>query len=110
MALASVVEPPTYGVSFRAHFRMMFREEWRQNVDFARKRHIMMFPIMLALVTMVITIGLRFLTGEADIVVGDRKVPTNPHFSWVKRCLQRLGSLRVIVCGPSASGRNRTTT
>lgn len=32
------------------------------------------------------------LTGEADIVVGDRKVPTNPHFSWVKRCLQRLGS------------------
>ena len=68
MALAGVVEPPTYGVSFRAHFRMMFREEWRQNIDFARKRHIMMFPIMLALVTMVITIGLRFLTGEADIV------------------------------------------
>ena len=45
----------------------MFREEWRQNVDFARKRHIMMFPVMLALVTMVITVGLRFLTGDAGI-------------------------------------------
>ncbi|MDP6325036.1 MAG: hypothetical protein QF684_05675 [Candidatus Thalassarchaeaceae archaeon] len=46
---------------------MMFREEWRQNVDFARKRHIMMFPVMLALVTMIITVGLRFLTGDAGI-------------------------------------------
>jgi hypothetical protein len=46
---------------------MMFREEWRQNIDFAKKRHIMMFPIMLALVTMIITIGLRFLTGESEI-------------------------------------------
>jgi hypothetical protein len=46
---------------------MMFREEWRQNVDFARKRHIMMFPVMLALVAMIITVGLRFLTGDAGI-------------------------------------------
>jgi hypothetical protein len=45
----------------------MFHEEWRQNVDFARKRHIMMFPVMLALVTMIITVGLRFLTGDAGI-------------------------------------------
>lgn len=61
------LEPPGFATSFGAHYRMMFREEWRQNVDFARKRHIMMFPIMLALVTMVITVGLRFLTGEAGI-------------------------------------------
>ncbi|MBJ03278.1 MAG: hypothetical protein CMB65_01055 [Euryarchaeota archaeon] len=46
---------------------MMFREEWRQNVDFAKKRHIMMFPVMLALVSMVVTVGLRFLTGDAGI-------------------------------------------
>ena len=45
----------------------MFREEWRQNVDFAKKRHIMMFPVMLALVSMVVTVGLRFLTGDAGI-------------------------------------------
>ena len=60
-------EPPTFGTSFRSNFSMMFREEWRQNVDFARKRHILMFPVMLALVTMIITVGLRFLTGDAGI-------------------------------------------
>ena len=60
-------EPPTFATSFQSNFTMMFREEWRQNVDFARKRHIMMFPVMLALVTMIITVGLRFLTGDAGI-------------------------------------------
>ncbi len=60
-------EPPGFGTSFRSNFVMMFREEWRQNIDFARKRHNMMFPIMLALVSMVITVGLRFLTGDAGI-------------------------------------------
>lgn len=60
-------EPPTFAISFQSNFRMMFREEWRQNVDFARKRHIMMFPVMLALVAMIITVGLRFLTGDAGI-------------------------------------------
>ena len=60
-------EPPTFSISFRSNFEMMFREEWRQNVDFARKRHIMMFPVMLALVAMIITVGLRFLTGDAGI-------------------------------------------
>jgi len=60
-------EPPTFSIAFRSNFAMMFREEWRQNVDFARKRHIMMFPVMLALVAMIITVGLRFLTGDAGI-------------------------------------------
>ena len=60
-------EPPNFRTSFQSNFVMMFREEWRQNVDFARKRHIMMFPVMLALVTMIITVGLRFLTGDAGI-------------------------------------------
>lgn len=32
------------------------------------------------------------LTGEADIVVGDRGVDANPHFSPFKRLLQRIGS------------------
>ena len=67
MAFAEQRPPPTYSVSFWTNFSAMFREEWRQNVDFARKRHIMMFPVMLALITMIITVGLRFLTGEAEI-------------------------------------------
>ena len=64
---AGLREPPSFGTSFHSNFLMMFREEWRQNVDFAQKRHILMFPVMLALVAMIITVGLRFLTGEADI-------------------------------------------
>ncbi|NIM06083.1 MAG: glycosyltransferase [Armatimonadetes bacterium] len=32
------------------------------------------------------------LRGEADIVIGDRRPGTIPHFSWMKRRLQRLGS------------------
>lgn len=32
------------------------------------------------------------LTGKADIVIGDRQVGSNPHFSRGKRLLQRLGS------------------
>src|ERR1700761_5529323 len=30
--------------------------------------------------------------GEADMVIGDRQVDSNQHFSWSKRFLQRLGS------------------
>ena len=62
-----LLEPPGFSTSLRSNFVMMFREEWRQNVDFAKKRHIMMFPVMLALVAMVVTVGLRFLTGDAGI-------------------------------------------
>src|SRR6201992_3615245 len=32
------------------------------------------------------------LRGEADMVIGDRQVASNEHFSWAKRRLQRLGS------------------
>lgn len=35
------------------------------------------------------------LDGKADIVIGDRQVSTSPHFSFVKRVLQRLGSRTV---------------
>ena len=62
-----LLEPPGFSTSLLSNFAMMFREEWRQNIDFAKKRHIMMFPVMLALVSMVVTVGLRFLTGDAGI-------------------------------------------
>ena len=49
-------ESPTMSASFGVTFRMMFREEWRQNIDFARKRHIMMFPVMLALLITIMSV------------------------------------------------------
>jgi glycosyltransferase involved in cell wall biosynthesis len=35
------------------------------------------------------------LAGQADIVIGDRQVSANQHFSKIKRCLQALGSFVV---------------
>ena len=45
----------------------MFKEEWRQNVDFAKSRRILMFPALLSVVSMALTIGLRFLTGDGVV-------------------------------------------
>ncbi len=45
----------------------MFKEEWRQNVDFAKSRRILLFPALLAVVAMAVTIGLRFLTGDGVV-------------------------------------------
>ena len=60
-------EPPGLQEAFGVTFLMMFREEWRQNVDFAKRRNILMFPVMLALFSLILTVGLRFLTGEVLI-------------------------------------------
>ena len=46
--------------SFIATFSVMFKEEFRKNVEFARARQMVLFPLLLALVTMVSTIGLQF--------------------------------------------------
>ena len=58
---------PNFGSSFPITFKMMFKEEWRQNVDFAKSRRILLFPALLALVSMALTIGLRYLTGDAIV-------------------------------------------
>ena len=50
--------------AFSTTFRVMFVEEFRENLDFAKKRRILLFPLLVALVTMVATIGLQFLVGE----------------------------------------------
>ncbi len=57
-------DEPNFSSSFPITFKMMFKEEWRQNVDFAKSRRILMFPALLAVVSMALTIGLRFLTGD----------------------------------------------
>mgnify|MGYP001157225683 CR=1 FL=1 len=58
-------EEPDLMSAFPITFVMMFKEEWRQNVDFAKSRRILLFPALLGVVSMALTIGLRFLTGDA---------------------------------------------
>ncbi|MDP6741689.1 MAG: hypothetical protein QF807_04245 [Candidatus Thalassarchaeaceae archaeon] len=71
-------QPPKLSESFWVTFRMMFKEEWRQNIDFAKKRHIALFPVMLALLSLIMTIGLRYLTGEVLIGANEEQQA----FSW----------------------------
>ena len=50
------------------HVRAMFLEEWRETVDFAQARQIILFPLLLTLITAVTTIGLQFLVGTGGQV------------------------------------------
>ncbi len=65
--------------AFQVTFKVMFIEEYRENLDFAQKRRIVMFPLMLALITMVATIGLQFLVGESTAQGGEIDSKT---FTW----------------------------
>ena len=65
---------PNFSSSFPITFKMMFKEEWRQNVDFAKSRRILMFPALLAVVSMALTIGLRFLTGDGVIGANEEEI------------------------------------
>ena len=65
--------------AFSATFRAMFIEEFRENLDFAKKRRILLFPLLVALVTMVATIGLQFLVGEGAAQATDTE---SNSFSW----------------------------
>ena len=57
---------PLRGLSaFLATFKVMYKEEFRKNVEFAKARQMVLFPLLLALVTMVSTIGLQFLVGDS---------------------------------------------
>jgi len=59
----------------------MFIEEFRENLDFAKKRRILLFPLLVALVTMVATIGLQFLVGEGASQGAD-SISDAQTFSW----------------------------
>ena len=65
--------------AFSATFQVMFVEEFRENLDFAKKRRILLFPLLVALVTMVATIGLQFLVGEGAAQGSD---PNANAFTW----------------------------
>ena len=67
--------------AFSATFKVMFIEEFRENLDFAKKRRILLFPLLVALVTMVATIGLQFLVGEGAAQGAD-SISDSKNFSW----------------------------
>jgi hypothetical protein len=76
-----LLTPLTGFGAFFATFKAMFIEEYRENLDFAKKRRIMLFPLMIALVTMVATIGLQFLVGEGAAQGAD-SLSDSKSFSW----------------------------
>ena len=65
--------------AFSATFRVMFKEEGRKSIEFAKKRQIVLFPLLLTLVTTVTTIGLQFLVGDSTAQVSDLESKT---FTW----------------------------
>jgi len=76
-----LLEPLKGWPAFAATFKVMFLEEYRENLDFAKKRRIVMFPLMVALVTMIATIGLQFLVGEGA-AQGSNSISDSKTFSW----------------------------
>ena len=65
--------------AFSATFKVMFIEESRKSVEFAKKRQIVLFPLLLTLVTAISTIGLQFLVGDSTAQTSDIDAKT---FTW----------------------------
>ena len=74
--------------AFSATFRVMFKEEGRKSLEFAKKRQMVLFPLLLTLVTAITTIGLQFLVGDSSAQVSDIESKT---FTWQElRCALHL--------------------
>jgi hypothetical protein len=65
--------------AFSATFKVMFIEESRKSVEFAKKRQIVLFPLLLTLVTAISTVGLQFLVGDSTAQTSDIDTKT---FTW----------------------------
>jgi hypothetical protein len=75
-----IIREPLRGLSaFRATFKVMFHEERRKSLEFAKKRHMILFPLMLMFVTTIATIGLQFLVGDSAAQTSDIESKT---FTW----------------------------
>ena len=72
-------EPLRGWYAFSATFRVMFKEEGRKSLEFAKKRQMVLFPLLLTLVTAITTIGLQFLVGDSSAQVADIESKT---FTW----------------------------
>ena len=79
-SLGQKLHTPLRGwASFLATFKVMFKEEFRKNIEFAKARQIVLFPILLSLITMISTIGLQFLVGDSAAQTSDIESKT---FTW----------------------------
>ena len=76
---AVLSEPLRGWAAFAATFRVMFIEEGRKSVEFAKKRQMVLFPLLLTLVTAISTIGLQFLVGDSSAQTSDIEAKT---FTW----------------------------
>ncbi|MAJ01618.1 MAG: hypothetical protein CMA10_04350 [Euryarchaeota archaeon] len=76
---AMLTEPLRGWKAFSATFRVMFVEEGRKSVEFAKKRQMVLFPLLLTLVTAISTIGLQFLVGDSAAQSSDID---NKTFTW----------------------------
>ena len=65
--------------AFSTTFLVMFKEEGRKSLEFAKKRQMVLFPLLLTLVTAITTIGLQFLVGDSSAQVADIESKT---FTW----------------------------
>jgi len=72
-------EPLRGWSAFSATFKVMFIEEARKSVEFAKKRQMVLFPLLLTLVTAISTIGLQFLVGDSTAQTSDIESKT---FTW----------------------------
>jgi len=72
-------EPLRGWSAFSTTFRVMFKEEGRKSLEFAKKRQMVLFPLLLTLVTAITTIGLQFLVGDSSAQVSDIESKT---FTW----------------------------
>lgn len=72
-------EPLRGWASFSATFLVMFKEEGRKSMEFAKKRQIVLFPLLLTLITALTTVGLQFLVGDSTAQVSDIEQKT---FTW----------------------------
>ncbi len=79
-----ILPEPGVREAFFVTFRMMFKEEWRQNIDFARRRRIVLFPALVALFAMAVTIGLRFLVGSGEVDPWADADAARETFTWME--------------------------
>ncbi|MDP6363140.1 MAG: hypothetical protein QF633_07920, partial [Candidatus Poseidoniaceae archaeon] len=79
-AQGQILHEPLRGwASFSATFLVMFKEEGRKSIEFAKKRQIVLFPLLLTLITALTTVGLQFLVGDSSAQVADIEQKT---FTW----------------------------
>ena len=57
----SLINPASAGSSFRTILGLMLKEEWRQNLDRAKRRHLLLFPVVIIGFTSILVIALQFL-------------------------------------------------